>query len=108
MDTIELAGKTYQVDDEGFLSPDDFGEWKEEFAQAYANSEGIEGPLTEDHWKIIYYLRDYYQKLGIAPMVKKLCKDNGVDMKRFSALFTASPVKEACKLSGLPKPTGCV
>jgi len=82
--------------------------WSEEFAQAYAYTEGIEGTLTEEQWKIIHYLRDYFQKFGIAPMVRKVCKDNGIDMKKLYELFPTGPAKGACKLAGLSKPTGCV
>jgi sulfur relay (sulfurtransferase) DsrC/TusE family protein len=48
MPAIELAGKTYEVDEDGFLQAGD--KWDEEFAKAYASDEGIDGPLTEEHW----------------------------------------------------------
>ncbi len=106
MPHIELAGKTYEVDEDGFLQ--ELDKWNEEFAQAYANAEDIEGPLTEEHWKIINYLRNYFQQFGIAPMIRKICKDNGIDMKKLYELFPTGPAKGACKLAGLSKPTGCV
>jgi TusE/DsrC/DsvC family sulfur relay protein len=106
MSTIELAGKTYEVDEDGFLQEPD--KWNEEFARAYASTEGIEGPLTEEHLKIINYLRNYFQKFGMAPMIRKLCKDNAIDMKKLNELFPTGPAKGACKLAGLSKPTGCV
>lgn len=106
MPTLELNGKTYEVDEDGFLQ--ELDKWSPEFAQAYAKLEGIDGTLTEEHWKIINYLRDYFKKFGIAPMVRKLCKDTGIDMKRLYELFPTGPAKGACKLAGLSKPTGCV
>jgi tRNA 2-thiouridine synthesizing protein E len=106
MPQIELAGKTYDVDEDGFLQ--ELDKWNEEFAQAYANTEGIEGPLTEEHWKLIHYLRNYFQQFGIAPMIRKVCKDNGMDLKKLYELFPTGPAKGACKLAGLSKPTGCV
>ncbi len=106
MPTIELAGKTYEVDEDGFLQ--ELDKWTEEFAQAYAANENIEGPLTEDHWKVINYLREYYKQYGIAPMIRKICKDTGYDMKRLYELFPTGPAKGSCKLAGLSKPTGCV
>jgi dissimilatory sulfite reductase related protein len=106
MPTIELAGKTYELDEDGFLL--ELEKWNKEFAQAYANREGIEGPLTDDHWKVIHYLRNYYQLYNVAPMIRKLCKDNGIDMKKLNELFPTGPAKGACKLAGLAKPTGCV
>ena len=106
MATIELGGKTYEVDEDGFLQ--ELDKWSEEFAQAYASAEDIEGPLTEEHWKVINYLRNYYQQFGIAPMIRKICKDLGIDMKKLYELFPTGPAKGACKLAGLAKPTGCV
>ncbi len=106
MPIIELAGKAYEVDEDGFLQ--ELDKWNEDFVSNYAKLEGIEGDLTEEHWKIINYLRDYYQKFGIAPMVRKVLKDNGIDMKRLYELFPTGPAKGACKLAGLAKPTGCV
>ena len=106
MPAIELAGKTYEVDDDGFLK--ELDKWDEEFARAYAGEEGINGTLTEEHWKVIHYLRDHYQRFGIAPMIRKLCKETGFDLKKIYQLFPSGPAKGACKLAGLPKPTGCV
>ena len=106
MPQIELSGKTYEVDEVGFLQ--ELDKWSQEFAQAYAKEEGIEGTLTEEHWKIINYLRNYYQQFGVAPMIRKICKETGIDMKKLYALFPTGPAKGACKLSGLAKPTGCV
>jgi hypothetical protein len=64
MPTINLAGKTYEVDEDGFLQ--ELDKWSEDFASSYAKEEGIDGALTDEHWKIINYLRDYYAKIGIA------------------------------------------
>ncbi len=106
MPATELVGKNFEVDEDGFLKESD--KWEEQFAQAYASEEGIKGPLTEEHWKVIHYLRNYYRQFGIAPMIRKLCKETGFDLKKIYQLFPSGPAKGACKLAGLPKPTGCV
>jgi dissimilatory sulfite reductase related protein len=41
-------------------------------------------------------------------MIRKICKDLGIDMKKLYELFPTGPAKGACKLAGLSKPTGCV
>ena len=105
MATIELNGHTYTVDEDGFL--DDPGIWNEAVAHDFAGVEGIE-TLTDDHWKVINYIRDYYQQFGIAPMVRKVCKETGFKLNQIYELFPSGPAKGACKLAGLPKPTGCV
>ena len=101
-----LAVQFSVLDEDGFL--EELDKWNEEFAQAYAHTEDIEGPLTEDHWKVINYLRNYFQQFGIAPMIRKICKDLGIDMTKLYELFPTGPAKGACKLAGLSKPTGCV
>lgn len=106
MPQLEINGKTYEVDEDGFLQ--ELDKWTEDFAQGYATLEGIEGQLTEDHWKLINYIRDYYAKFGIAPMVRKITKDTGYNLKRIYELFPSGPAKGTCKLAGLSKPTGCV
>ena len=105
MPTIELAGQQVEVDEDGFLQ--DPSVWTEEIAAALAKMEEVE-EMTEDHWKVVNYLRNYYQEFGIAPMIRKLCKQTGFKLKEIYALFPTGPAKGACKIAGLPKPTGCV
>ncbi len=105
MAAITLAGKQFDVDEDGFIQ--DPTQWDNAIASALAEQEGISN-LTEEHWKVIRYLRDYYLKFGTAPMVRKLCKETGFQLKYIYQLFPTGPAKGACKLAGLPKPTGCV
>jgi len=105
MPEIEIDGITIDVDEDGFIQ--DPSVWSEVLAMAIAKTEDVEA-LSEDHWKVVNYLRDYYQKFGIAPMIRKLCKETGFDLKYIYELFPSGPAKGACKIAGLPKPTGCV
>ena len=105
MATVELAGKTFEVDEDGFIQNPEL--WDEEVAKALAPTENVP-ELTEEHWKVIRYIRDYYLKFGVAPMIRKLCKETKFDLKKIYELFPSGPAKGACKIAGLPKPTGCV
>jgi tRNA 2-thiouridine synthesizing protein E len=105
MAVIDLDGLQVDVDEDGFIQDPDA--WSEELAMAIAKTEDVED-LTEDHWKVINYLRGYYQEFGIAPMIRKLCKETGFKLKYIYELFPSGPAKGACKIAGLPKPTGCV
>jgi tRNA 2-thiouridine synthesizing protein E len=105
MPLLRVNGKDVELNDEGFLAHPQ--EWDEDVARAFALQENIK-ELTEDHWKIIYYLRNYFQRFRIAPMIRKLCKDTGFQLKEIERLFPSGPAKGACKLAGLPKPTGCL
>ncbi len=106
MPTIEFKGEQYTIDEDGFLQ--ELDKWNKKFAEGYAKDEGIESGLSDEHWKVIDYIRDYYQQFGIAPMIRKLCKDTGFNLKKIYELFPSGPAKGACKLAGLSKPTGCV
>ena len=109
--SIEHNGKTIETDEEGYLT--NLDDWTPELAEEMAKQEGIE--LTEQHWEVINFLRDYYQEYQIAPAIrvltkaigKKLGKDKG-NSKYLYELFPYGPAKQACKFAGLPKPTGCV
>ncbi len=105
MPVLTLRGRDFEVDEDGFL--EDPGIWSEEVAACFADTEEI-SELTPDHWKVINYLHNYYAQFGIAPMIRKLCKDTGFDLKYIYQLFPSGPAKGACKIAGLPKPTGCV
>ena len=108
---IEVNGKSLEVDEEGYLA--NLNEWEPAVAEVMAKDEGLE--LNDDHWEIINFLREYYEEYQIAPAVrvltkavgKKLGKDKG-NSKYLYELFPYGPGKQACKLAGLPKPTGCV
>ena len=105
MSLIELNGIQVDVDEDGFIQ--DPACWNEALAVAIAKTEDVP-ELTEDHWKVINYLRDYYKQFGIAPMIRKLCKEPASRSRTIYELFPSGPAKGACKIAGLPKPTGCV
>ena len=105
MEWFEYGNVKIQVDEDGFMQEPAL--WNEEVASALASTEGV-AELTEEHWKIVNYLRDYYAEFQIAPMVRKLCKQTGFPLKKIYELFPSGPAKGACKVAGLAKPTGCV
>ena len=111
MGTITVSGKTIEVDEEGYLT--NRTDWNEEVAKEMAKGDNCE--LTQNHWDVINFLREYYDEYQIAPAVrvltkaigKKLGPDKG-NSKYLYELFPYGPAKQACKYAGLPKPTGCV
>lgn len=111
MGSITVSGKEYEVDEEGYLA--DLSTWNTEVAEAMAKIDECE--LTESHWEVINFLREYYEEYQIAPAVrvltkaigKKLGADKG-NSKYLYSLYPYGPAKQACKYAGLPKPTGCV
>ena len=105
MPFIEYRGAPIKVDEDGFIA--DPSLWDKDLAEFLAELQGIH-TLTPDHWKVIQHIRDYYQKFGVAPLIRKLCKDTGFQLKYINELFSNGPAQGACKIAGLPKPTGCV
>lgn len=105
MATLEHNGKTFEVDEDGFMLNQD--EWDEDWVDYVKSVEGI-SELTDEHTKVVDALQEYYKKNGIAPMVRILSKTTGYPLKRIYELFPSGPGKGACKMAGLPKPTGCV
>ena len=106
MGSVNLAGKELELDEDGFIQAPEL--WDEEVAKALAKQEEGLDNLTPEHWKVVHYLRNYYQEFKIAPMIRKLCKETGFPLQKIYELFPSGPAKGACKLAGLPKPTGCV
>jgi tRNA 2-thiouridine synthesizing protein E len=105
MSTKELAGKTVQVNDEGFMT--DPSEWDKDVAAAIATEEGI-AELTDEHWTVIDYCRQVGVESGTAPTLRNITKGAGVPTKQLFGLFPKGPAKKVAKISGLGKPEGCV
>lgn len=99
----EIAGKTVNVTEEGYLT--DPSQWNEEIAKAIADEIGIE--LSEKHMEVIAFLRDK-QEQGEALTIRKVGKSGIVDIKGLYKLFPGGPLKYSSKIAGIPKPVSCV
>ncbi|MCB1763732.1 MAG: TusE/DsrC/DsvC family sulfur relay protein [Gammaproteobacteria bacterium] len=108
---IEVDGKVLETDEEGYLV--NLKDWVPAVADEMAKEDDL--VLTEEHWEIINFLREYYDEYQIAPAVRVLTKAVGKRMgkekgnsKYLYSLFPYGPGKQACRFAGLPKPTGCI
>ena len=109
--SIEVNGQTFETDEEGYLA--NRTDWNEDVAKEMARVDNCD--LSESHWEVINFLRDYYSEYQIAPAVRVLTKAIGKQLgpdkgnsKYLYELYPYGPAKQACKYAGLPKPTGCV
>jgi tRNA 2-thiouridine synthesizing protein E len=109
--SIEINGKSIETDEEGYIL--NLADWTEEIANVLAKEEGIE--MSKNHWEVVNFLREYYDEYQIAPAVRVLTKSIGKKLgaekgnsKYLYELFPYGPAKQACKIAGLPKPTGCI
>jgi tRNA 2-thiouridine synthesizing protein E len=105
MATMQVEGRTLEVDAEGFLL--DPAQWDEELAVTIAAAAGIP-ELTERHWLVVRFMRDRFLATGTAPSIRSLGKESGVPIKDLYELFPKGPAKLAAKIGGIPKPRGCI
>lgn len=105
MPTVEYNGNKFETDEDGFLL--DLAHWNESWVQYVKESEGI-GELTDDHRRVMQVLQEYYKQHRVAPRMSALIKASGFKLKYIYELFPSGPGKGACRMAGLPKPTGCV
>ena len=102
-----VNGVELETDNEGYLLEPDYSD---EVVQVIAAAEGI--TLTDDHWKVVAYLRDEYREHGHTPnfrnMLKGLAEEvmPGCDGKALYDLFPTGPAKQGAKVAGLPQPLG--
>lgn len=104
MPTTTINGHDISVDDEGFMTV--YDEWDEETAKALASAIGVD--MTDQHWKVIHFLRDDFKAQGVTPTIRRVSTAGGVDTKTLFALFPKKPAKKMAYIAGLPKPAGCV
>ncbi|MEE6031175.1 TusE/DsrC/DsvC family sulfur relay protein [Avibacterium avium] len=108
---LNINDTIIETDSEGYLL--DLTQWTPEVALAIAEKEGLS--LTEAHWEVIHFVRDFYQEYNTSPairmlvkaMAQKLGEDKG-NSRYLQRLFPEGPAKQATKLAGLPKPAKCL
>ncbi len=105
MNALQVNGHTVEVNDEGFLL--DSSQWTPEVGEALAREAGI-ATLTDQHWQVITFCREDAAREGQSPGLRRISKQSGVGMKDLYRLFPKGPGKLAARVSGLPKPQGCV
>jgi TusE/DsrC/DsvC family sulfur relay protein len=106
MTIATLAGIDVELNDEGFFV--DPEQWTTDMVPQLAEEWGVPGPLTEQHWEVLNYMRQEYFDKGTGPTVRKLGKSSGVSVKELYQLFPKGPAKLAARVAGIPKPKGCI
>ena len=92
-------------DEDGFLVQ--MSSWSKEVAEDLAKRNDI-GPLTDDHWKIIEFVKDYYVEHGGGPPIVKISRSLGFTGSYICELFPCGVARGAYRLAGLPRPSGCL
>jgi len=104
---MEMTMQLPKTDDEGYLVEP--LAWNEELAEVLADKENVK--LTEDHWDVIRFMRNYYQDRQIAPdarfVIWHLKERLGPTARnKLFELFPYGYVKQACKIAGMKRPRG--
>jgi tRNA 2-thiouridine synthesizing protein E len=105
MPVTTIADREIHVDDDGFLT--DFEEWDEDLAKALASNIGI-SDLTDDHWKVITFLRADFQEQGETATLRRVSTIGGIPTKSLFQLFPKKPARKMSYIAGLQKPRGCI
>jgi TusE/DsrC/DsvC family sulfur relay protein len=105
MPTKMIAGKTVQVNEEGYMTNP--AEWTKDIAVEMAKDEGLV-ELSPAHWKVIDFARQTAVQSGAAPTLRTITSNAGVTTKELFALFPKGPAKKVARIAGLGKPEGCV
>ncbi len=108
---MEFNNKHIERDAQGYLM--NYTDWSEELVPLLAAEENIE--LTDAHWEVIRFVRNFYLEFKTSPavrmLVKAMEKEHGAEKgnsKYLFKLFKLGPAKQATKLAGLPKPAKCL
>lgn len=100
-----ISGREIYFDNEGFFWEP--GDWNEEVAEILARESGLDR-LTEAHWKVLRFFRDYYCNNGRAPMNRHIREGTGLSLGEIEALFPGGIRLGARRLAGLPNPQTCL
>ncbi|WP_076537864.1 TusE/DsrC/DsvC family sulfur relay protein [Shewanella sp. UCD-KL21] len=111
VNSIEFNGQQIEVDAQGYLK--NVADWQPEMAAILAAGEDI--VLTEQHWEVVNFVRNFYLEYKTSPAIRVLVKAIGQTLgpdkgnsKYLYTLFPVGPAKQATKIAGLPKPAKCL
>ena len=90
----------YGLTTRGFLK--DIRRWDERFANLIADEWNLASGLTDRHWDMIHFLRDYYTTNNNIPTVFELCQALELDLNDLKELFPKGYRRGACLIAGLP------
>lgn len=101
-----VDGVELETDEDGYVLEPNYGD---EVVKVIADAEGI--TLTDNHWKVVQYMRDQYREHGHTPNYRNMLKDMeevlpGVDSKQLYDMLPLGPAKQGARIAGLPKPYG--
>ena len=107
---LSVNGKEIQTDSEGYIR--NLDEWSEDYAIALARKESLE--LTDEHWEVIRFLRDWYEEHDVQAQVRFMIrhfaqawgKERGNNHYLHLIFPKGGPQKQGNRLAGLLRTKG--
>jgi tRNA 2-thiouridine synthesizing protein E len=108
--TMKVNGEGILCDGEGYLL--DLEAWSEDYVRASAEREELE--LNDEHWQVIYFIRDFHEKHGVQAPVRDMIKyfkkiwgkEKGSSRYLHQIFPKGGPQKQGNRLAGVRKPKG--
>lgn len=105
-----VKGKPVLTDSEGYLR--NLEDWSEDFVRALAKQEALE--LSDAHWQVIRYLREFYAEHGVQAQVRAMIKhftelwgpERGSNHHLHEMFPRGGPQKQGNRLAGLLRTKG--
>lgn len=91
---------TAETDDMGYMIIP--AEWTPDIAESLAREQGMD-VLTDDHWRVIIHMRQYYLEFGMPPPIRRLSRETGFSLRQMKKMFPTGLAEGACKIAGLPR-----
>lgn len=109
--SLLFDGQEIATDKQGYLI--NFKDWHSDLAQLIADKDEL--LLTEPHWEVIRFVREFYLTYNTSPAIRALTKamkaefgEEKASSRYLYRLFKEGPAKQATKYAGLPKPARCI
>lgn len=108
---LEFLDQQLEVDKAGYLL--NVNDWSADLAPILAEQENIQ--LSDEHWEVINFVRQFYLTYETSPAMRALVKAMAAEFgpekgnsRYLFKLFRKGPAKQATKIAGLPKPAKCL
>ena len=107
---LMVDGQEILTDPEGYIL--DMEQWNEAFARAQAQSEGL--ALSDEHWQVIRFIREYYEAHNVQAQVRDMVKhfrevwgaDKGNSRYLHDIFPIGGPQKQGNRIAGIRKTKG--
>ncbi|MBU0750562.1 MAG: TusE/DsrC/DsvC family sulfur relay protein [Gammaproteobacteria bacterium] len=107
---VTVGDRQIATDQEGYIQ--NMGEWSEDYARALAKQDGLE--LTDEHWQIIRFIREFEATHQVQPQVRTMIKhftvlwgqERGNNHYLHDLFPRGGPQKQGNRLAGVRRTKG--